>query len=180
MGVLSPFSPSRKVCEIKKHLKRLSNRISSCSVEMMECQDCLQGVGVPGVLLSPLQAPGAPGGFLTPLLWFFVTDPSWRWCFVLLCEQGVGKPLAKALLVPRIACPASVLSMPPPCLFPALSQVFFPGLFPSFSHWKVFFFFFPVFSHPSPIPIPSWCHQGFPCCQPSPVLPGMGGSVPNK
>ncbi|NWX15659.1 IKKE kinase, partial [Aegotheles bennettii] len=32
----------RKVCEIKKHLKRLSNRISACSVEMMECQDCLQ------------------------------------------------------------------------------------------------------------------------------------------
>ncbi|NXW79458.1 IKKE kinase, partial [Hirundo rustica] len=36
-------SRMRKVCEIKKHLKRLSNRISSCSVEMMECQDCLQG-----------------------------------------------------------------------------------------------------------------------------------------
>ncbi|NXI33483.1 IKKE kinase, partial [Sterrhoptilus dennistouni] len=35
-------SRMRKVCEIKKHLKRLSNRISSCSVEMMECQDCLQ------------------------------------------------------------------------------------------------------------------------------------------
>ncbi|XP_063274327.1 inhibitor of nuclear factor kappa-B kinase subunit epsilon isoform X3 [Prinia subflava] len=34
-------SRMRKVCEIKKHLKRLSNRISSCSVEMMECQDCL-------------------------------------------------------------------------------------------------------------------------------------------
>ncbi|XP_023803254.1 inhibitor of nuclear factor kappa-B kinase subunit epsilon-like [Cyanistes caeruleus] len=33
----------RKVCEIKKHLKRISNRISACSVEMMECQDCLQG-----------------------------------------------------------------------------------------------------------------------------------------
>ncbi|XP_009867209.1 PREDICTED: inhibitor of nuclear factor kappa-B kinase subunit epsilon-like [Apaloderma vittatum] len=32
----------QKVCEIKKHLKRLSNRISSCSVETMECQDCLQ------------------------------------------------------------------------------------------------------------------------------------------
>ncbi|NXJ74300.1 IKKE kinase, partial [Trogon melanurus] len=35
-------SRMRKVCEIKKHLKRLSNRISSCSVETMECQDCLQ------------------------------------------------------------------------------------------------------------------------------------------
>ncbi|NXB76943.1 IKKE kinase, partial [Donacobius atricapilla] len=36
-------SRMRKVCEIKKHLKRLSNRISTCSVEMTECQDCLQG-----------------------------------------------------------------------------------------------------------------------------------------
>ncbi|XP_053819897.1 inhibitor of nuclear factor kappa-B kinase subunit epsilon isoform X2 [Vidua chalybeata] len=36
-------SRMRKVCEIKKQLKRLSNRISACSVEMMECQDCLQG-----------------------------------------------------------------------------------------------------------------------------------------
>ncbi|NXX35949.1 IKKE kinase, partial [Nicator chloris] len=36
-------SRMRKVCEIKKHLKRLSNRISTCSVELMECQDCLQG-----------------------------------------------------------------------------------------------------------------------------------------
>ncbi|NXR17776.1 IKKE kinase, partial [Cinclus mexicanus] len=36
-------SRMRKVCEIKKHLKSLSNRISTCSVEMMECQDCLQG-----------------------------------------------------------------------------------------------------------------------------------------
>ncbi|XP_030329481.1 inhibitor of nuclear factor kappa-B kinase subunit epsilon isoform X2 [Strigops habroptila] len=35
-------SSMRKVCEIKKHLKRLSNCISACSVEMMECQDCLQ------------------------------------------------------------------------------------------------------------------------------------------
>ncbi|NWW93646.1 IKKE kinase, partial [Rhynochetos jubatus] len=35
-------SGMRKVCEIKKHLKRLSNRISACSVETMECQDCLQ------------------------------------------------------------------------------------------------------------------------------------------
>ncbi|XP_056217709.1 inhibitor of nuclear factor kappa-B kinase subunit epsilon isoform X3 [Falco biarmicus] len=35
-------SRMRKVCEIKKHLKRLSNRISTCSVETMECQDCLQ------------------------------------------------------------------------------------------------------------------------------------------
>ncbi|NXD30557.1 IKKE kinase, partial [Spelaeornis formosus] len=35
-------SRMRKVCEIKKHLKRLSNRISACSVEMMECQDCMQ------------------------------------------------------------------------------------------------------------------------------------------
>ncbi|NXD69232.1 IKKE kinase, partial [Eolophus roseicapillus] len=35
-------SSMRKVCEIKKHLKRLSNRISACSVEAMECQDCLQ------------------------------------------------------------------------------------------------------------------------------------------
>lgn len=35
---------NRKVCEIKKHLKRLSNRISTCSVETMECQDCLQSV----------------------------------------------------------------------------------------------------------------------------------------
>ncbi|XP_042656095.1 inhibitor of nuclear factor kappa-B kinase subunit epsilon isoform X2 [Tyto alba] len=35
-------SRMRKVCEIKKHLKRLSNRISACSVETMECQDCLQ------------------------------------------------------------------------------------------------------------------------------------------
>ncbi|NXC89427.1 IKKE kinase, partial [Cercotrichas coryphoeus] len=35
-------SRMRKVCEVKKHLKRLSNRISSCSVEMMECQECLQ------------------------------------------------------------------------------------------------------------------------------------------
>ncbi|NWZ93237.1 IKKE kinase, partial [Nesospiza acunhae] len=35
-------SRMRKVCEIKKHLKRLSNCISACSVEMMECQDCLQ------------------------------------------------------------------------------------------------------------------------------------------
>ncbi|NXL56152.1 IKKE kinase, partial [Chordeiles acutipennis] len=34
-------SRMRKVCEIKKHLKRLSNRISACSVEMLECQDCL-------------------------------------------------------------------------------------------------------------------------------------------
>lgn len=36
-------SRMRKVCDIKKHLKRLSNRISTCSVEMMACQDCLQG-----------------------------------------------------------------------------------------------------------------------------------------
>ncbi|NXA69879.1 IKKE kinase, partial [Mohoua ochrocephala] len=36
-------SRMRKVCEIKKHLKRLSNRISACSVEMTECQECLQG-----------------------------------------------------------------------------------------------------------------------------------------
>ncbi|NWX25422.1 IKKE kinase, partial [Notiomystis cincta] len=36
-------SRMRKVWDIKKHLKRLSNRISACSVEMMECQDCLQG-----------------------------------------------------------------------------------------------------------------------------------------
>ncbi|NWI65500.1 IKKE kinase, partial [Todus mexicanus] len=35
-------SRMRNVCEIKKHLKRLSNRISACSVETMECQDCLQ------------------------------------------------------------------------------------------------------------------------------------------
>ncbi|NXR15794.1 IKKE kinase, partial [Semnornis frantzii] len=35
-------SRMRKVCEIKKHLKRLSNRISACSVETMECQECLQ------------------------------------------------------------------------------------------------------------------------------------------
>ncbi|NWV36282.1 IKKE kinase, partial [Grantiella picta] len=35
-------SRMRKVCEVKKHLKRLSNHISACSVEMMECQDCLQ------------------------------------------------------------------------------------------------------------------------------------------
>ncbi|NXL43327.1 IKKE kinase, partial [Podilymbus podiceps] len=35
-------SRMRKVCEIKKHLKKLSNRISACSVETMECQDCLQ------------------------------------------------------------------------------------------------------------------------------------------
>ncbi|NXF90900.1 IKKE kinase, partial [Eubucco bourcierii] len=34
-------SRMRKVCEIKKHLKRLSNRISACSVETMECQECL-------------------------------------------------------------------------------------------------------------------------------------------
>ncbi|NWQ83236.1 IKKE kinase, partial [Columbina picui] len=38
-------SRMRKVCEIKKHLKRLSNRISACSVEMTECQDGLQSVG---------------------------------------------------------------------------------------------------------------------------------------
>ncbi|NWY36630.1 IKKE kinase, partial [Sylvia atricapilla] len=36
-------SRMRKVCDIKRHLKKISNRISSCSVEMMECQDCLQG-----------------------------------------------------------------------------------------------------------------------------------------
>ncbi|XP_009995821.1 PREDICTED: inhibitor of nuclear factor kappa-B kinase subunit epsilon [Chaetura pelagica] len=35
-------SRMRKVCEIKKHLKRLSNHISACSVEVIECQDCLQ------------------------------------------------------------------------------------------------------------------------------------------
>ncbi|NXV17816.1 IKKE kinase, partial [Cepphus grylle] len=35
-------SRMRKVCEVKKHLKRLSNHISACSVETMECQDCLQ------------------------------------------------------------------------------------------------------------------------------------------
>ncbi|XP_061218836.1 inhibitor of nuclear factor kappa-B kinase subunit epsilon isoform X1 [Neopsephotus bourkii] len=35
-------SSMRKVCEIKKHLKRLSNRISACSVEMTQCQDRLQ------------------------------------------------------------------------------------------------------------------------------------------
>ncbi|XP_068774040.1 inhibitor of nuclear factor kappa-B kinase subunit epsilon isoform X2 [Struthio camelus] len=35
-------SRMRKVCEIKKHLKRLSNCISACSVAMTECQDCLQ------------------------------------------------------------------------------------------------------------------------------------------
>nr|WNV26945.1 inhibitor of nuclear factor kappa B kinase subunit epsilon [Columba livia] len=34
-------SRMRKVYEIKKHLKKLSNRISACSVEMTECQDCL-------------------------------------------------------------------------------------------------------------------------------------------
>ncbi|KAM9369591.1 inhibitor of nuclear factor kappa-B kinase subunit epsilon [Phaethornis superciliosus] len=32
----------RKVAEVGKQLKRLSARISSCSVEMQECQDCLQ------------------------------------------------------------------------------------------------------------------------------------------
>ncbi|XP_067166709.1 inhibitor of nuclear factor kappa-B kinase subunit epsilon isoform X2 [Apteryx mantelli] len=35
-------SRMRKVCEIKKHLKRLSNCISACSVTMTECQDSLQ------------------------------------------------------------------------------------------------------------------------------------------
>ncbi|XP_064354101.1 inhibitor of nuclear factor kappa-B kinase subunit epsilon isoform X2 [Dromaius novaehollandiae] len=35
-------SRMRKVCEIKKHLKRLSNCISACGVAMTECQDCLQ------------------------------------------------------------------------------------------------------------------------------------------
>ncbi|NXE50410.1 IKKE kinase, partial [Casuarius casuarius] len=35
-------SRMRKVCEIKKHLKRLSNCISACGVTMTECQDCLQ------------------------------------------------------------------------------------------------------------------------------------------
>ncbi|KAI1231047.1 hypothetical protein IHE44_0008492 [Lamprotornis superbus] len=63
-------SRMRKVCEIKKHLKRLSNRISSCSVEMMECQDCLQGF-VLGVTLwvplvfgptEPLALPGLQRG----------------------------------------------------------------------------------------------------------------------
>ncbi|NWR79101.1 IKKE kinase, partial [Centropus unirufus] len=35
-------SRMRKVCEIKNYLKRLSNHISTCSVELMECQSCLQ------------------------------------------------------------------------------------------------------------------------------------------
>eukprot|EP00075_Anas_platyrhynchos_P011670 XP_027300923.1 inhibitor of nuclear factor kappa-B kinase subunit epsilon isoform X1 [Anas platyrhynchos] len=35
-------SRMRKVCETKKHLKRLSNRIGTCGVEAMECQECLQ------------------------------------------------------------------------------------------------------------------------------------------
>ncbi|XP_062451068.1 inhibitor of nuclear factor kappa-B kinase subunit epsilon isoform X3 [Rhea pennata] len=35
-------SRMRKAGEIKKHLKRLSNCISACSVAMTECQDCLQ------------------------------------------------------------------------------------------------------------------------------------------
>ncbi|OWK54047.1 Inhibitor of nuclear factor kappa-B kinase subunit epsilon [Lonchura striata] len=52
-------SRMRKVCEIRKQLKRLSNHISACSVEMMECQDCLQGVEHP----SPAQEllPGQQG-----------------------------------------------------------------------------------------------------------------------
>ncbi|OXB67162.1 hypothetical protein ASZ78_015803 [Callipepla squamata] len=41
-------SRTRKVCEIKKHLKRISNCISGCSVEAGECQDCLQLVGTAG------------------------------------------------------------------------------------------------------------------------------------
>ncbi|XP_030321485.1 inhibitor of nuclear factor kappa-B kinase subunit epsilon isoform X2 [Calypte anna] len=32
----------RKVAEVGKQLKRLSGRISACSLEMQECQDCLQ------------------------------------------------------------------------------------------------------------------------------------------
>ncbi|XP_071624337.1 inhibitor of nuclear factor kappa-B kinase subunit epsilon isoform X1 [Heliangelus exortis] len=32
----------RKVAEVGKQLKRLSSRISACSLEMQECQDCLQ------------------------------------------------------------------------------------------------------------------------------------------
>ncbi|KAI6072692.1 Inhibitor of nuclear factor kappa-B kinase subunit epsilon isoform X3 [Aix galericulata] len=35
-------SRMRKVCETKKHLKRLSNCIGTCGVEAMECQECLQ------------------------------------------------------------------------------------------------------------------------------------------
>lgn len=35
-------SRMRKVCEIKKQLKRLSNHISTCSMEASECQGCLQ------------------------------------------------------------------------------------------------------------------------------------------
>lgn len=46
---------------------------------------------------------GEPWSILNPLLQFSVGDPSWKCCFVPLCEQGVGKPLAGALLVPRIA-----------------------------------------------------------------------------
>lgn len=67
------FFLSRKVCEIKKHLKRLSNRISTCSVEMMECQDCLQDVGVQGCSstasscslgMLPLPSPGSRSTWL--------------------------------------------------------------------------------------------------------------------
>lgn len=41
--------------------------------------------------------------------------------------------------------------------------------------------FIPVFSHPSPIPRPRFCHQGFPCCQPSPkgrFHPGDKNCIP--
>lgn len=34
---------------------------------------------------------GEPWSILNPLLQFSVGDPSWRCCFVPLCEQGVGK-----------------------------------------------------------------------------------------
>ncbi|NWR45854.1 IKKE kinase, partial [Regulus satrapa] len=63
-------SRMRKVGEIKKHLKRLSNRISACSVEMMECQDCLQGALDRLLQMEKLDlaaAPAAPSP--VPLSW---------------------------------------------------------------------------------------------------------------
>ncbi|KAM6998356.1 inhibitor of nuclear factor kappa-B kinase subunit epsilon isoform 3-T3 [Passerculus sandwichensis] len=83
-------SRMRKVCEIKKHLKRLSNHISACGVEMMECQDCLQGVGEQGCS-SSCSSPAAPGltrGACRVPEPLSMGDPGWRCCFVLLCEQG--------------------------------------------------------------------------------------------
>lgn len=74
------------MCETKKHLKRLSNRIGTCGVEAMECQECLQHVGPRAAALLGREALGAFQQ-LAADLW------SYAWSFgSLLCsaEQNKG------------------------------------------------------------------------------------------